>query len=146
VERFRRSRFGFGGVDPRVLFIPSCPGYTGLTGALDRSDRCNPRWVLAWVNVWVCSLLSCVAVVSSLGQFGGRLACLVLWGLSGLDRSNRCVSPVLTGVEPLSESCPVSPAGTGLTGGAHRSDRCWSVDSRFRIPLRSRVGRLCVGS
>jgi hypothetical protein len=31
VERFRRSRFGFGGVDPRVLFIPSCPGYTGLT-------------------------------------------------------------------------------------------------------------------
>jgi hypothetical protein len=25
-----------------VLFIPSCPGYTGLTGALDRSDRCEP--------------------------------------------------------------------------------------------------------
>jgi hypothetical protein len=24
-----------------VLFIPSCPGYTGLTSALDRSDRCN---------------------------------------------------------------------------------------------------------
>jgi hypothetical protein len=42
VERFRRSRVGFGGVDPRVLFIPSCPGYTGLTGALDRSDRCEP--------------------------------------------------------------------------------------------------------
>jgi hypothetical protein len=37
----------------------------------------------------------------------------------------------LTGVEPLSESCSVSPAGTGLTGGAHRSDRCRSVDSRF---------------
>jgi hypothetical protein len=57
----------FRGVDPRVLFIPSCPGYTGLTGALDRSDRCNPCWVLARVNVWVCSLLSCVVVVSSLG-------------------------------------------------------------------------------
>jgi hypothetical protein len=42
VERFGRSRFGFGGVDPRVLFIPSCPGYTGLTGALDRSDWCKP--------------------------------------------------------------------------------------------------------
>jgi hypothetical protein len=41
VERFGRSKFGFGGVDPRVLFIPSCPGYTGLTGALDRSDRCK---------------------------------------------------------------------------------------------------------
>jgi hypothetical protein len=77
-----------------VLFIPSCLGYTGLTGALDRSDRCNPRCVFARVIVWVCSLLSCVAAVSSLGQFGGRLACLVLWGLSGCDRSNRCVSTV----------------------------------------------------
>jgi hypothetical protein len=26
----------------RVLFIPSRPGYTGLTGALDRSDWCEP--------------------------------------------------------------------------------------------------------
>jgi hypothetical protein len=51
VERFRRSRFGFGGVDPRVLFILSCPGYTGLTGALDRSDRCEPWWVFSRVNV-----------------------------------------------------------------------------------------------
>jgi hypothetical protein len=42
MERFGRSRFRFGGVDPRVVFIPSCPGYTGLTGALDRSDRCEP--------------------------------------------------------------------------------------------------------
>jgi hypothetical protein len=54
-----------------VLFIPSCPGYTGLTGALDRSDQCNPWWAFARVNVWVCLLLSCVGVVSSLGQFGG---------------------------------------------------------------------------
>jgi hypothetical protein len=45
----------------------------------------------------------------------------------------------LTGVEPLSGRSPVSPAGTGLTGGAHRPDRCWSVDSRFGVPLRSRV-------
>jgi hypothetical protein len=52
----------------------------------------------------------------------------------------------LTGVEPFSESCSVSPAGTGLTGGAHRSDRCGFVDSRFGVSLRSRVGRLCVGS
>jgi hypothetical protein len=37
----------------------------------------------------------------------------------------------LTGVEPLSESCSVSPAGTGLTGGAHRSNWCGSVGSRF---------------
>jgi hypothetical protein len=52
----------------------------------------------------------------------------------------------LTGVELLSESCLVSPVGTGLTGGAHQSDRCWSVDSRLGVPLRSRVGRLRVGS
>jgi hypothetical protein len=52
----------------------------------------------------------------------------------------------LTGVKPLSGSDQLSPVGAGLTGGAHRSDRCWSVDSRFGVPLRSRVGRLCVGS
>jgi hypothetical protein len=93
VERFGRSRLGFGWVDPRVLFVPSCPGYTGLTGALDRSDRWDPWWVFARVNVWVSLLLSCVGAVSSLGQFRGRLACLVIWWLSGLDRSDRCVSP-----------------------------------------------------
>jgi hypothetical protein len=27
LERFGRSKFGFGGVDPWVLFIPSCPDY-----------------------------------------------------------------------------------------------------------------------
>jgi hypothetical protein len=42
VERFGISRFGFGRVDLRVLFIPSCRSYTVMTGALDRSDRCNP--------------------------------------------------------------------------------------------------------
>jgi hypothetical protein len=41
VERIRRSKFGFRGVDLRVLFIPSCPGYTGLADALDRSDWCE---------------------------------------------------------------------------------------------------------
>jgi hypothetical protein len=40
VERFGRSGVGFGGVDSRVLFIPSCPGLTSLTGVCDRSDRC----------------------------------------------------------------------------------------------------------
>jgi hypothetical protein len=77
-----------------VLFIPSSPGYTGLTDALDQSDRCEPWWVFARVNVLVCSLFSCGAAVSSLGQFGGRLACLLPWGLSGCDRFDRCVSLV----------------------------------------------------
>jgi hypothetical protein len=97
MERFGRSKFGFGGVDPRVLFILSCPGYTGLTSALDRSDRCNPWWVFARVNVWVSLLLSCVGAVSSLGQFGGRLVCLVIWGFVTV---------------------------TGLTGVLHQPDQC----------------------
>jgi hypothetical protein len=42
LERIGRSGVGFEGVDPWVLLIPSCPGYTGLTSALDRSDRCEP--------------------------------------------------------------------------------------------------------
>jgi hypothetical protein len=48
----------------------------------------------------------------------------------------------LNSVETFCGSRQVSPAGTGLTGGAHRSDRCWSVDSRFGVPLRSRVGKV----
>jgi hypothetical protein len=99
VERFGRSRLGFGGVDLRVLFIPRSPSHTSLTGASHRSDRCVPYWVFARVNVWVCSLLSCVAAVSSLGWFEARLACLVFWGFQ---------------------------ADTGLTGVLHRSDRCGS--------------------
>jgi hypothetical protein len=39
VERIGRSEVGFGGVDLRGLFIPCCPGFTVLTGAL---DRCEP--------------------------------------------------------------------------------------------------------
>jgi hypothetical protein len=30
------------GVDPRVPFISSCPGLTGLTGVRERSDWCRP--------------------------------------------------------------------------------------------------------
>jgi hypothetical protein len=42
MEQIRRTGVGFGGVDSRALFIPSCPGITGLTGALDRSNWCEP--------------------------------------------------------------------------------------------------------
>jgi hypothetical protein len=38
----------------------------------------------------------------------------------------------LTGVEPLSESCPVSPAGTGLTGVG-----LWTRGLVFRCVLGS---------
>jgi hypothetical protein len=65
VERFGRSRVGFGGVDPRVLFIPERPSLTGLTGAV-------AAWVLPRVNISVCLVLSLVADVSSLVSFGAR--------------------------------------------------------------------------
>jgi hypothetical protein len=70
VERIGRSGVGFGGVDPRVLFIPSCPGYTGLTGALDRSDRCEPYVGFAsgeLLNQCVFELCWCWSVLGSLG-------------------------------------------------------------------------------
>jgi hypothetical protein len=45
----------------------------------------------------------------------------------------------LTGVELFCGSRQVSPARIGLTGGAHRPDRCRSVRIEFCVPLRSRV-------
>jgi hypothetical protein len=45
----------------------------------------------------------------------------------------------LTGVELFCGSRQFSPAGTGPTGGAHRSDRCRLVRLEFCVPLRSRV-------
>jgi hypothetical protein len=66
-ERIGRSEVGFGGVDPRVLFIPSCPGFTGLTGAL---DPCEPFVGFAsgeLLNPCVFGLCCCWSV---LGQFG----------------------------------------------------------------------------
>jgi hypothetical protein len=56
-----------------VLFIPSCPGYTSLTGALDRSDRCEPFVEFAsseLLNPCVFGLCWCWSV---LGCFGGVL-------------------------------------------------------------------------
>jgi hypothetical protein len=101
-----------------VLFILSCPCYTGLTGALDRSDRCNPWWDFAQVNVWVCSLLSCVAAVLSLGRFGSRLACLVLWGFLAV---------------------------TGLTAVSHRPDRCGATLCKSpSFTSRDRSDRWCL--
>jgi hypothetical protein len=57
---------------PAGAVHPESSGHTGLTGASHQSDRCRLLLSLSRVNVWVSSLLSCVAVVSSLGQFGSR--------------------------------------------------------------------------
>jgi hypothetical protein len=78
VEQFERSKFGFGGVDPRVLFIPSCPGYTDLTGALDRSDQCETLVGFASGEL----LDSCVF---------GSWCCWSVLGLSGVVFVRFCV-------------------------------------------------------
>jgi hypothetical protein len=70
MERFGRSKFGFGGVDPRVLFIPSCLGYTGLTGALDQSDRCEPLVGFASVELLDSCVFGSWCCWSVLGLFG----------------------------------------------------------------------------
>jgi hypothetical protein len=58
VEQTGRSGVGFGGVYPRVLFIPSCPGSTGLTGV-------RSLWDLPRLSCLIRVSLSCVVV----GQF-----------------------------------------------------------------------------
>jgi hypothetical protein len=70
VERIGRSGIGFGGVDPRVLFIPSCPGVTGLTGTLDRSDRCKPFVGFATSDLLDPCVFGLCCCWSVLGYFG----------------------------------------------------------------------------
>jgi hypothetical protein len=65
-----RSGVGFGGVDSRVLFIPSCPGYAVLTAALDRFDRSEPCVGFAsgeLLNSCIFGLCWCCSVLDSLG-------------------------------------------------------------------------------
>jgi hypothetical protein len=123
VERFRRSRFGFGGVDLRVLFISSCPGHTGLTGALDRSYRCvslvgfaSSERLGVFAVVPCCCCFEFGSIWSSVGLFG-------VLGLSCWDRSDRCVASVSTvwrlsvEVAKFHQQGPVWPVVlTGLTG------------------------------
>jgi hypothetical protein len=82
-----------GGVDPRVLFIPTNSGHTRLTGASHRSDWCRPQ--LGFCSgeclgesavVPCCYCFEFGSVWSSVGLFG-------VLGLSGLNRSDRCATP-----------------------------------------------------
>jgi hypothetical protein len=73
-----------------VMFIPSCPCYIGLTGALNRSDRCKSLmglWVLvllfsSW-SIWSCFVRFCVA-------FSFRAGCVLgVFLFQGLEKSLR---------------------------------------------------------
>jgi hypothetical protein len=52
--------------------ISSSASLIDLTGVAHWSDWCKGSVGFPQVNIWVSSLLSCVATVSSLGQFGAR--------------------------------------------------------------------------
>jgi hypothetical protein len=143
VERFGRSRLGFGGVDPRVLFISSCPGYTGFTGVRDRSDRCNPWWVFCsgehldvFAVVMCCSCFEFGSVWRSVGLIGDL-------GAFRLGQVWPVCCTVRTGVKPLSGSRQLSPAGTVLARGAHRSDRCchtwFSKENQVQTYMHARI-------
>jgi hypothetical protein len=82
VERFGRSRFGFGGVDPRVLFIPSCQGHTGLTGALDWSDQCMS---LVGFSLGECLGVFAVVPCCCYFEFGSVWSSAGLFGVLGLS-------------------------------------------------------------
>jgi hypothetical protein len=141
MERFGRSRFGFGGVDLRVLFIPSCPGYTGLTGGL---DRCEPFVGFASSELLDSCVFGSWCFWSVLGLFG-----VVLLGRLCVGFSFRagCVLgvflfPGLGVTEAFWNACCAAAVATGLTGTAYRSDRCHRSDRR-KFPLCVLV---CFGS
>jgi hypothetical protein len=53
-----------------VLFILSCPGYTGLTSALDQSDRCESPVGFALGELLHSCVFGSWCCWSVLGQFG----------------------------------------------------------------------------
>jgi hypothetical protein len=56
-----------------VRFIPSYPDMTGLTGASDRSDRCEPFVGFASGELHVSCVFGSCCCWSVLGCFGGVL-------------------------------------------------------------------------
>jgi hypothetical protein len=67
-----------------VLFIPSCPGYTGLIGALDRSDRCKSLVGFASDEMLDLCVFGSWCCWSVLGLFGVVLLGFV-WGFPSLQ-------------------------------------------------------------
>jgi hypothetical protein len=115
-----RSRVGFGGVDPRVLFILSCPGYTNLTGAL---DRCEPFVGFAsseLLNPCVFGLCWCCQFLAGLEVFWLTLCRILL-------PCRLCFGDVFVlGPREVTEAlwniCCVAAVATGLTSSVHWYD------------------------
>jgi hypothetical protein len=118
-----------------------------------RSDGClSPVWPVpaslgfcsgerlgVFAVVPCCCCLEFGSVWSSVSMFG-------VLGLYGWDRSDRCVAPARPVWSYFCGSRQFSPAGTGLTGGAHWPDRCRSVNSNFVFRCVLGYVKLGVGS
>jgi hypothetical protein len=146
MEWFGRLGVGFWGLDPRVLFIPDRSSLTGLTGAAHKADRCrgsvgfaSGEHLAEFVVVPCSGCSEFGSVWSSVGLFGGV-------GVSWLEPVWLVSYTSLTSVGAFCGSSQVLPAGTGLTGGAHRPDRCRSVALELLVPLRLEFVKVVVGS
>jgi hypothetical protein len=119
-----------------VLFIPSCPGYTNMTVALDRSDRCKSLvgfasgelldscvfWVLvllvsSW-SVWSCFVRFCVG-------FSFRDGCFEVVFVLGTREVT----------DAFWNACCAAAVATVLTGVVHRSDRCSTGSKPCKFPM-----------
>jgi hypothetical protein len=114
-----------------VLFIPSCPGYTGLTGARDRSDRCKSFVGFASGELLGSCVFGAWCCWSVLGLFG-----VVLLGLCRFSFLVGCVfgGAFVPGprevTEALWNTCCAAAVATSLIGSVHRSDPCHRSDRR----------------
>jgi hypothetical protein len=145
VERFGRSRFGFRGVDPWVLFIWAAQAWpvwpvcvTGLTGVGYLWDlprvNCLTRVALGLGVVGqflVCLKLFCYALCRVF------LPCILCFGSVFVPRPREVT-------EALWKTCCAAAVAIGLTGPVHRSDRCHRTGSKLcKFPLCVLV---CFGS
>jgi hypothetical protein len=136
MERIGRSGVGFGGVDPRALFIPSCPGTTGLTGAPDWSDRCEPLVGFIRWTTWILCLWAVLLLVNSWAVW--CCFCSALWRV--LLPCRLCFGGVSVPgprevIEALWNVCCATAVATDLTGSVHWSDRCHRSDRAQAIDL-----------
>jgi hypothetical protein len=110
-----------------------------VTGASHRCDRCRPllgfrsgERLGEFAVVLCCYYSEFGSIWSSVGLFGR-------FGVSWLEPVRPVSFTGLTGVGVVMWKFPGFTSRIGLTGCAHRPDRCNSVRLEVCVPLRSRV-------
>jgi hypothetical protein len=118
----------------RLLFIPSCPGLTGLTGV------CH-LWDLPRVNYLTRVFLGRgVAGRFLICSEGFASVCEGLFFIAGCVFGGVLVPGPREVTEALWNICCAAAAATGLTGSVHRSDWCHRSDQRrpSALPVQHR--------